>query len=108
MASSVLISSTTGVSMSTQGFLYIIEAIRPFLTNSEEATKCEIYEPFDDEGMDFIALDNQAEEGFNIFYRAAKSALLKSSNEDPNNAPLELWQELINALEVDNRWNGKT
>lgn len=106
MAGSIIISNGKAFSLGTAAFHFIVERIRSSFADDECHYVEEIYGPLDNEGMSFIALDEQAEDGFNIFYRASKAALSKAIIEDSSNVPLVLWQEMIAVLEADKRWSG--
>lgn len=104
MAGSVIISHGKAFSLGTAAFHFIVERTRASFRNEESSFVDEIYGPLDNEGMMFVALDEQTEQGFNAFYGAAARALKTSLLEDPKETPASHWNELLSELRTDPRW----
>src|SRR5689334_11839202 len=104
MAKSIIISERKAVSLSTFAFWPIIDKTRERFSPEERAFMVEIYRPYDDEGQQFIALDEQGEEGFNAFYRATLAAY-EDETRVGTPIPKADWEELLEKLRADPRWH---
>ena len=103
MGGSVIISSGVGVAMCSFDFDDIVERIRSELDAEGLVITKRIYEPLDDEGMDFISLRETDDTAFAYFVRAARRARVLAEARESYPRRRDAWEELIMKLEADPR-----
>ncbi|MBB4526586.1 UNVERIFIED_ORG: hypothetical protein M2435_006657 [Rhizobium sophorae] len=104
MAGSIIVSRGVLISLNTMGLYYLIERIRVEFGDEDNVYRTRIYETLDEQGMPFIALDEQDSQGFNAFVTATKRAYDKERKQASFCEPL--WSDLINKLVSDPRYAG--
>jgi hypothetical protein len=108
MAGYIELSNSSGISLSSNSFDEITERIREKMINNQ-SNMTKIYEPLDEGALQIISLEEQDKKGFNIFYYAACEAFEEYEKEQFNSERYSLivksWNELINLLKQDDRFN---
>lgn len=105
------ISKGVGYCVSEGIFECIVESTRRLFKNGENSCLEKIYVPFDEQGQNFIALNDVDVECFNLFYSYCKQAMIsfpvsERGKELPENRiPIVLshWSEFMRLMKEDPR-----
>lgn len=104
MGGTILIAPSVAVAMRSMDFDDIVERIRSELDAEGLVITKRIYEPLDDEGMDFISLWDADDTIFARFVRAADRARVLAEVRECYPWRREAWEELFMKLEADPRF----
>ncbi|PTT92276.1 hypothetical protein DBR42_02305 [Pelomonas sp. HMWF004] len=104
MAGSIIVAKNGLLHLNTLAFDYVVERIRPYFQVINEEAMRLVYEPLDQGGMTFIALDEIPECHFRDFCRAFAEARLVANASAPTEYDV-WWERLLEILKKDPRFD---
>jgi len=105
MAGMIFISRELRVAVSTQQLGYLVERIRDAFSAEDLPYLLAIYSPMDDEGMNFISVENEDENGLKAFFKAVVRAKARAGTESNFGVYVPLWQNLLAKIRMDSRFS---